>query len=352
MGESRSRMKLTQWLIVVLALSTAVMVAAETEGVGRGKQQKCVLPDRINEERPDPEGSPTTVSAALRLMDISKIDDVNQTAELDFYIRVRWKDPRLAPYGGCQFPLDAVWNPEIILMNSGRVFPAEPNRVKIGKGGAVTYLQRFRGALKVPKRLDDFPMDRATFQVSFISRDFSEEQVQLAVDEQFTGRRKLLSVPDWSIGSARGRVGSLHIEVYDQDHSRFDFDLEAKRLAGYYVWKVILPLILIVFMSWVVFWINPAHFGPQIGMSATSMLTLIAFQFAMGNLLPRVNYFTRMDQFILGSTILVFLALVEALSTSYMVTIDKKEPALRLDRICRWAFPLAFACLIGFAFFA
>lgn len=344
-------MKLSQWFIVALTLATAGMVAAQTEGAGRGKQKTCVLPDRISEGRPDPEGSPTTVFVALRLMDVSKVDDVNQAVELDFYTKARWQDPRLAPYEGCQFPLDAVWNPEIILMNSGRAFRAEPDRVKIGAGGNVTYLQRFRGALKVPKRLDDFPMDRATFQISFLPRDFTEEQVQLAVDEQFTGRRYVLSVPDWSIGGARGQVRSQYVEAYDQNHSRFDFDLDATRLAGYYVWKVILPLILIVFMSWVVFWINPTHFGPQIGMSATSMLTLIAFQFAMGNLLPRVNYFTRMDQFILGSTILVFLALVEALSTSYMVTIDKKEPALRLDRICRWAFPLAFACLIGFAFF-
>jgi len=345
-------MKLAQWFIGVLALSAVFAVAAETDPTGKRKQQECVLHDRINEERPDPEGSPTTVSAALRLIDISNIDDVSQGAELDFYVRARWQDHRLAPYEGCQFPLDSVWNPEIILVNSGRVFPAGPNRVKVGKGGTVTYLQRFRGELKVPKRLDDFPMDRATLKISFMPRDFNEKQVQLTVDEQFTGRRKLMSVPDWSIGRARGRVEPLYVEVYDQDHSRFDFDLDARRLAGYYVWKVILPLILIVFMSWVVFWINPAHFGPQIGMSATSMLTLIAFQFAMGNLLPRVNYFTRMDQFILGSTILVFLALVEALSTSYLVTIDKKEPALRLDRICRWAFPLVFACLIAFAFFA
>lgn len=344
-------MDLTRCSIAVLALSIAVAVFAETEVTGRDKQRKCVLPDRINAERPDPQGNATTISMGLRLIDLSKIDDVNQTAELDIYFQERWTDPRLAAFEDCHFPLDAVWNPEIILLNSGRVFPAEPNTVKIGKGGTVTHLQRYRGALKVPKPLDDFPFDHAILRIVLIPRDLDEKQVRLVVDEKFTGRREGITVPDWSIGSAKGRIASEYIEVRDRTHSRYDFELEATRRAGYFVWKVILPLILIVFMSWVVFWINPAHFGPQIGMSATSMLTLIAFQFAMGNLLPRVNYFTRMDQFILGSTILVFLALVEALTTSYLVTLDKKEPALRLDRICRWVFPLAFASLIAFAFF-
>src|SRR6056300_1390110 len=46
-----------------------------------------------------------------------------------------------------------------------------------------------------------------------------------------------------------------------------------------YLYKVLLPLALIVMMYFTVFWVNPERFGPQIGLSATSMLTLIAFLF-------------------------------------------------------------------------
>ena len=103
-------------------------------------------------------------------------------------------------------------------------------------------------------------------------------------------------------------------------------------------------------MSWTVFWINPAQFGPQIGMSATSMLTLIAFQFASGNILPRLNYFTVLDEFIVGSTIIVFLALVESLSTSYLVSRKREAFALRLDQVCRFLFPLTFFIFMFFVF--
>jgi gamma-aminobutyric acid receptor subunit beta len=106
-------------------------------------------------------------------------------------------------------------------------------------------------------------------------------------------------------------------------------------------------------MSWTVFWIDPAQFGPQIGMSATSMLTLIAFQFAMANILPRLSYYTLLDKFIVGSTIIVFLSLIASVTTSYLVAMQKRETALRIDCLCRLAFPAAFAAfnLIIFSVF-
>ena len=99
-------------------------------------------------------------------------------------------------------------------------------------------------------------------------------------------------------------------------------------------------------MSWAVFWISPRHLGTQIGLSATSMLTLIAFLFATTNMLPALGYFTVLDQFIGGSTILVFLALVESLITGYLFSKEREKMSLRIDLLSRVAFPLAFVSLM------
>ena len=57
---------------------------------------------------------------------------------------------------------------------------------------------------------------------------------------------------------------------------------EARRYPGYFISKVILPLIFIVAMSWVVFWIDPES-GTRVSVSVTAMLTLIAYRFAVGS---------------------------------------------------------------------
>jgi hypothetical protein len=103
-------------------------------------------------------------------------------------------------------------------------------------------------------------------------------------------------------------------------------------------------------MSWAVFWIDPKQVGPQIGVATTSLLTLIAYRFLLGGIVPRVSYLTRLDIFILGSTILVFLALVEAVVTGQLGSRDKERLALRIDRWSRLAFLVVFLGVIAFAF--
>jgi hypothetical protein len=83
-------------------------------------------------------------------------------------------------------------------------------------------------------------------------------------------------------------------------------------------------------MLWIVFWTDPEQFGTQVGVATTSMLTLIAFTFVIGGHVPNVSYFTRMDYFILGSTVLVFATLVQAVLTEMMAKAKKIR--------CRWGF--------------
>ena len=101
-----------------------------------------------------------------------------------------------------------------------------------------------------------------------------------------------------------------------------------------------------------IFWIDPAKFGPQIGLSATSMLTMIAFIFATTNMLPALGYFTILDLFITASTILIFLAMVVSITTSYLISSERAELATRIDGVCRFVFPLAFVSVVILVFFA
>jgi len=84
-----------------------------------------------------------------------------------------------------------------------------------------------------------------------------------------------------------------------------------------------------------VFWLDPSLAGTQIGVATTSMLTLIAYRFTIDGYIPKVAYLTRLDSFILSSTILVFVALVLAVLTSYLAANDERSRAMRIERHCR-----------------
>ncbi len=115
----------------------------------------------------------------------------------------------------------------------------------------------------------------------------------------------------------------------------------------YYIWQVVLPLTVVVVMSWAAFWIGRPHVGVRIGVATSSILTLIAHRFVLASLLPRLPYMTRLDYFTVGSTLLVFLALLVVVSTSYLATVDRDRPAKIVDLAARAAFPATFLLLFG-----
>ncbi len=322
----------------------AVLLASAVSAQARPKAEAgaCQDPNVRIDVRPNAGGPPTVISVGFRMIDLTEINDVKQTLTGDFAVLLTWTDARLSQLQGCEISLDKVWSPSLVFVNSGRLIMTRPREVSIGPGGQVRYLQRYYGALASYHDLRDFPFDEHRFVVSLFPIDSPEDKVRLVVDETFTGRRDLLNISDWEIQAVKGEIRRAKLEAFGEFHSFYDFVITARRFTDYYVWKVILPLCLIVAMSWCVFWIPPAQSDAQIGLSATSMLTLIAFIFATTNMVPELGYPTRLDLFIIGSTVLVFLALVQSVFTSYVVASDRKGVSFRLDRVCRFAFPLAF----------
>jgi gamma-aminobutyric acid receptor subunit rho len=331
-------------ILVCAVFLVAAVVGASTRAAESAVS--CELPKMNIGNSPREGDASTKIALGIYLVDINEIDDVKQQFTADFAVFQTWKDRRLKGLNGCRFDLKKVWSPEFTFLNSGRVFPEFTTRAIVGPDGAVSYIQRYRGSMSFRHALHEFPFDKHTIRIAMMPVRQVGQAYELVVDGKKIGRQKDLTILDWTFGNVTGRISPADHPVTGDPIDLFYFEIPAKRHYQYYVWKVLMPLMLIVAMSWSVFWINPAKFGPQIGMSATSMLTLIAFQFAMASILPHLSYFTLLDAFITAATGLVFLALVESLTTSYLVSMDRAALALRIDRTCRWAFPLAFVVMV------
>jgi len=157
-------------------------------------------------------------------------------------------------------------------------------------------------------------------------------------------------LPDWMVEKWETRP-LLYALTPGLEYSGYAFEFTASRNVEHYILKVILPLVLIVIMSWAVFWIDQINASSQISIAVTSMLTLIAYRFAIDSQLPRLPYMTRLDAFILTSTLLVFFSLIEVLVTIILDNNQRKRQAKKIDRYCRIIFPLIFG-IASIAIFA
>jgi len=257
-----------------------------------------------NISRPLADQGPTQVTVFLYLFDLDEIFNESQSFEANIFMEFRWKDPRLAhtSSGGKARNMNEVWHPRIQILNQQKIWPSFPNMVEISPKGEVVYRQRVWGSFSQPLELKDFPFDHQIFNIQLVAVGFGPDDVMLVPDETRGAMAEKLSVPDWDIISWHVEGGTFE-PMPGHELAGFTLSFEGERHIGYFIMKVIMPMILIVAMSWVVFWIDPKESGTQISVSITTMLTLIAYRFAVGMNVPRISDLTNLDAFILGSTI-------------------------------------------------
>jgi hypothetical protein len=293
--------------------------------------------------------------------DINSIDSAQQTFTAEIAVVLRWKDPRLVHTGNgiVRYPLEQIWHPRVGIVNeTNSVSRKMPDSVEVDPNGMVTYRQRYVGAFTQSLRLQSFPFDRQTFRVQLVAVRYQSNEVMFVPDQVWIrdglkeggGISPSVTLPDWTIEKWELKPLVYALAPHHQ-YSSYAFEFTAARNVSHYILKVMFPLVLIVIMSWAVFWMDPIHSNAQINIAITSMLTLIAYRFATDNQLPRLPYMTRLDAFILMGTALIFFSLIEVITTTILETNRRARLAKTIDRYCQLIFPAIFATAT-FAIFA
>ena len=298
--------------------------------------------------RPHENEGPTKVQVGLYVIDIADIDNKDQSFTIDVVIRLRWKDTRLSVIQS-PVPLHSIWNPNVQIFNLRDAETQFPEIATILNNGNVQYTQRYYATLSSPLDFKAFPFDVQTLAVSLVAFGFSPDEVELVFET--AGGAEKFSISDWRVESIGARTSNIKANLFDDSSEvivrpKLDYEFKAYRHIQYYWWKVLAPLMVILFLSWAVFWIDPSQVGAQIGVAGTSILTLIAFLFRLENILPPVSYLTNMDHFVFASLVLVFFAYLEALISTTFALKGKKEFALKLDLVFRIGYPFIFLVIL------
>lgn len=286
------------------------------------------------------EGKLREVSISILILDIIKIDDTNQRSTIDFVVQLEWMEKNLVSKWKEKTLVskDEIWTPDIQIFNDYNLIKKKKDQYEVNPDGSVFYQQRFVGGINSRHNFSEFPLDEFIMKIQIVA--INPDVIFIVSNNSPEDRSHRYSISGWKINSEWIEVG-----VGDErfkDLANTTYFIAAKRNINYYIWKVIIPLAMVVFMSWLVFWVDPIQIGAQLTIGATAMLTMIAYQFTLSNLIPPVSYLTRLDTFILLSNIIVFTALLEAILTSNLVSHDKKTIARRIDYLARFIFPIAY----------
>lgn len=311
----------------------------------------CVIDENNFDAPASVDGGPVQVNVHLYMNDITEIKDADQSFVSDVFFRIEWQDSRMAHRGPepCSAPSDKIWNPQLQLLNRRVVDKVQQPDLVVFPDGRVRQVVRAYGDFSFRADLTNFPFDQQQIGFVLVS-SLGPEEISLVAKSENLGLADDLSVTNWEIESLGSRASEYYVAPLERFVSRLDIDFQAKRLTGFYTWQLLVPLVLVVMMTWAVFWVPLEFVAPRVGLVATSMLTLIAYRFSMASILPPIAYLTRLDKFMVASSVLVFAALAAAVAVTHLEHEGNMRVATGLNSASRLLAPLLFLVVLVVVF--
>ena len=158
---------------------------------------------------------------------------------------------------------------------------------------------------------------KSNFNLQNFPFDKQKIEILLRQDEHDVSHYRS-SISDWTLDKASKFKHENKIEgwnIVDVDMSYFltndnlknrvfdgfKLSYEIDRKSNYYIYKIIIPIFLILVVCWSSVWINPRELESRLTITIVCLLSLIAYNFVIDKDLPKLEYFTIMDYLILVS---------------------------------------------------
>lgn len=280
---------------------------------------------------------PIWVDVRFDIRRLGSIDTKNTCAFVKLRVYYYWTDPRLADWGQSKkwatakravgvnrnghfitrLP-DLVWGPQFNLANSiGDMKVTQDEFTLIGRAeGRLRRVHVYEGRVDNDMDLTDFPFD-----IDDVTVQFTSQSRWSTMDGSFSGRaagvqtykvRRVCRPDEGHVVSLSMRTDSFEFKMHGISTSvtetpavregevmtLIDVDFVVSRDHMYYMWKVMLPLVLLTFFSFQVFLFHPRALSQRASTSATYFLAIFAMLYTLGEGLPKTDFLTTVDKII------------------------------------------------------
>jgi len=318
-----------------------------------GRNEPAVLNGQAEIQGARLVNDPFEVSIGVKLQQIANIDQKAENYSAVVSMRMNWNDPALAFRADecqCEFKTyvakdfvnyvtqEKITWPAYTYLNQQNNRWIQNDYVVVYPNGDAIYFERFTTNFQAPDfDFRKFPFDTQTFYiridslygssfVKFIPSDYSEVGTQLGEEE-------------WYVTDFETEVVTEPSSAGNET-SNFVFRFYANRHLSFYIFRIFVPLILIITVAWITFFLQ--DYGKRVDATTANLLLFIAFNFTIAGELPRLGYLTYMDCLLVGA---FFISVLIVIYNVYLKRMEKNERqtwAQKIDKYMIWLYPLGY----------
>jgi hypothetical protein len=313
-----------------------------------------VMTGRAEDSGPPVVRLPITVKAGIKLQQITGIDQKAENFGAVAALQLDWQDRALAfspDSCNCRFKIfrddrffqfttnnDIDW-PEFTLFNQQGNRWTQNRVVVVEPDGRATYFERFSTTFQAPDfNFERFPFDKQDFYIR-VDSIYPEEFFIFQNNPDFTEVGNQLGEEEWYVTNTDTFVTS-EIESTESTTSRYSFHFEARRHLNFYIFRIFVPVLIIIIVSWFTFFLK--DYGKRVDVASANLLLFIAFNFTISDDLPRLGYLTFMDTILVSTFVVTALVVVFNVYLKRLEVSGKDSFAHTIDSYMIWIYPISY----------
>jgi len=309
------------------------------------------------------------------LLEISfRADFTNKRPELNKFAKGLLKDDTYqAMYENAPYPIETVEIKEYkydVDIRKGVNTPNPENRSQIDftfDNGEVRTIRQESGIgqFRQTFNFENFPFDKQSLKIKISSgarsTSVSEEAwpntgkaaVHFLTPDKgaFLGLENYLNnvsknyLKEWSVKNISIESDEIIVEnfynkylnkIHLYNENTIDLILDIERNSAHYIYKIIIPIFLILGIAWYVLWIPTEKLDARLTTSIVALLSLIAYNFVFLDDIPKLNYLTALDKYILLSYIWCCIPTFMSIGFSKFIVKNQKKVIMINKKLRTW----------------
>lgn len=270
------------------------------------------------------------VKVGTYLLNIRKLDVGSGTWVVDFYVWFIWHGEKINPAG-------------FEIMNGACDFKDAPiyDTIEI-EGKPYKWLaHRIIATMSNNLNFKSYPLDIQYLTIEIEDREQGVNKMKYRIVPEENNIDDLARIQGWEIKEKFNRVTTHTYNTsfgYEDGsdagltYSRYVFGLTISRPRFSSLLKLILPLTIILSLSFLSFSLSPDKVSQRISLGISTVFTSVAFHINLTSAIPQVSYLTLADRLMISTYFILFTSLISTIYLIRFVDRNEIENAVKINR--------------------